>query len=1217
MATTGGTCLYKEARLNIEPAFPNSTVSITLPAASASTFGLQTRAKRTLTTEQFNGQDEDAFEKRHLASDGSMFFRRTHKYPRSFLWRILDGRKTLEIQATDLDHDFDHKLEANLTLLLHFTSAIRPFCISFAEPEDRDALTVFAITSASELYTITLHRDFFIRPAASEQEVSDWCKRSSLNLLTTHVPYRMVAVGANELLVSLENGGIVRLTRDSKDEVLWQEDLYQQHNWSLRGMLSWKGEQTVRFDNAELSPSSAAALALSPDRKHIIAVCLDHRLRMFNIASGKLTLQRDLLHNADGSHERTPPYFIGPSQSTLLQVVDRGGTAGGADYHVVTYSPVEHQFRFWGVRDADDETHGIYDAKDDVEFSPPIDELMDATVWTMEEFIVVSGPAGWRGVELWVRARSGPSSKVYSLRFDLDDSADRLATVWKSGWTTVDSGPLTVEGLRTNPANPGEQEYDPSDPNESNLTDQWLDFLFFPGRFTAATLETAHMYFRKGLDGSRSSKSPKGSLKERLCATVTTFATETQSSTPGPESYEQIVAEQWRAFYAIVRDLHKRRGESLSLAYDHKLDMPWLVLGDYLSAIRKCSDSEVATLNIAALAGSNQLASPLRRALPKREDKAENREATKLLNAAASFRRRYPPSFQQELKRQVELDLLQSRPITILDRMEQIELNCDITQLPTEEDLASFLVELGMELEDLNTDIFIGALYTLHTPTDEHRSPAKRNLQIARYGLNALLAISRETLETKYNILLDILFLVLFMQFDEAGEELSADFDAFEIFVQLIAEFKDCLVLNWLATTVWSHQSSTGPSSVGLMKTLGETLKTSQFPMTQTVLEGVHGLLASDIAIPLGLKAGTLTYWSDAWLASVFSSDFGEVVEDTMGILLVQKEYALAMEFSKFSTGSAWSTYLKGRIHIALSENDRAAVCFKKAAHNLAIGSEFDVQSADSANLVSIIDRDDFSEGLPRYYKHVLGLFEKVKAYSYVADFAHLGLRGLYGNEDVVLKSELLQRLFTASLHTARFSDAYTAMIRHNHGALKHNSLQELIKSMVAQSETTALFAFPFIGLVDDVDSILADLCHKTLNLASGPPWHQILYSFRISRGNFRGAASILHERLQRLKSTSSKNHDPAEESLTQCYLMIINALSSVGEQDQYILAEKRIDDTVAPSWTIGKAKKLLKREVVSLETLRREYQQELDRVAAIETGQFPFVDPTDDMDIL
>jgi len=171
---------------------------------------------------------------------------------------------------------------------------------------------------------------------------------------------------------------------------------------------------------------------------------------------------------------------------------------------------------------------------------------------------------------------------------------------------------------------------------------------------------------------------------------------------------------------------------------------------------------------------------------------------------------------------------------------------------------------------------------------------------------------------------------------------------------------------------------------------------------------------------------------------------------------------------------------------------------------------------------------------------------------------------------------------------------------------------------MVAQSQTTELLKFPFVGLTDSVDNILTSLCQKTLNLASGPPYHQILYSFRISRNNFRGAASILHERLQRLKTTSTKIHDPADESLTQCYLMIINTLSSVSKEDAYILAEQRIEATGGPpQWGIGQGKKLLKRQIITLDTLRKEYQAELDRVAAIESGQFPFVDPVDDMDIL
>ena len=270
MVKNGGTCLYKEARLNIEPAFPGSTIAFTLPANSTSTFGLRTAAKRAVITEKDVDQDEDAFARRHLATDGSMFFRRHHQYPRTFLWRVLDNRKMLEIQAADFDHDLSHTVEANLTLLLQFPSPIRPFCVAFSEPSDRDALTVFAITTSNELYTITLHRDFFLNPAASEQDVENWCKRSEPALFSGRIPYRLVSANVDELLVSLDDGAICRLIWD-KDSKSWDGSRYSHSSWSVRGFFSWTTQPTVKFDNMDLAIAAAAAVLSASRSEGVMA----------------------------------------------------------------------------------------------------------------------------------------------------------------------------------------------------------------------------------------------------------------------------------------------------------------------------------------------------------------------------------------------------------------------------------------------------------------------------------------------------------------------------------------------------------------------------------------------------------------------------------------------------------------------------------------------------------------------------------------------------------------------------------------------------------------------------------------------------------------------------------------------------------------------------------------------------------------------------------
>jgi hypothetical protein len=1050
MVENEGACLYREARLNIEPAFPGSTIAFTLPASSLTTFGARTTAKRSVVPEKYVDQDEDAFTRRHLATESSLYFRQRHAYPRSFLWRVLDNRKVLEIQSVDLDHDASDRFEANLTLVFRFPSPIRPFCVAFSEPTDRDALTIFAITTANDLYVLTVPRDFFSNPAASEQEIDTWCKRFEPTLFSGRIPYRLFAVHVAELLVALDDGAICRIHWD-KDSKLWDGSRYQHSNWSVRGLLSWKAQPTVRFDNADLAISAAAAAALSPDKKHILSVCLDHTLRMWNVASGKLGAHMDLLGQADRSLEKTgSSYSIGPSQAALMAVIPGPPTGpssglGDALYFLLTYSPKQHQFKLWGVRDADDAQQGLFDVCADAELVPPIDELMNTTVWTMEEFHLIPGALGWKGTELWVRARSGPSSRVYSLKFDPSDDADTVTLAWRNDWISVDAGPLTVDGLKNNPANPGEQSLDAAE-GEIDLFQEWLDFLFYPGRFTMATLETALVVFRRGLDQTRSGKLPnRGSLKERICGTITALASAMQRGTRGIHHFEEDVATQWQAFYGLVKDLHKRRGESLSLVYDRGTNMPWLALSDHLSAIRSCSDAEISTLNIRALSSSRVLSVPLRKAL----NRPETRGVPRLLNAASSFRRRLPLSIQQEVQRQIEMDLLQSRSLTVVDRMELIESQSELIQHVSDDDLSQLVEELGTEVKDLSTETFLRAIQTLGYE-DQGRTNAWK--QITRFGLKALLQVSQETLETDHNILLDLLVLVLVM-FVELEGETPEDFDASEVFMELLVQYKDCITVSWLASTVWAHPTATGPASAALNITLSEALKVSRkLPLTQTILEGIYGEKAFELPLPNEPKTNLLTYWSRGWIASVFKDgNYDSVVEDTMGKLLYQKEYDLAMDFSKFLPDGNWATYLKGRLHIALGENDVAAICFRKIAYSLgkcatmrqaeylltwiALG-HFSVEDSDSAGLVSETERNSFSEGLASYYGHIIGLFEKVKAYSYVADFARLGLRSLVGQEHQELKTDLLQRLFTASILTSRFEDAYSAMTRHNDAVL-------------------------------------------------------------------------------------------------------------------------------------------------------------------------------------
>ena len=52
-----------------------------------------------------------------------------------------------------------------------------------------------------------------------------------------------------------------------------------------------------------------------------------------------------------------------------------------------------------------------------------------------------------------------------------------------------------------------------------------------------------------------------------------------------------------------------------------------------------------------------------------------------------------------------------------------------------------------------------------------------------------------------------------------------------------------------------------------------------------------------------------------------------------------------------------------------------------------------------SAGLLSMIDVEYFHSGLPRYFQHVLALFETTKAFGHAAQFANLALQSLQSGQ--------------------------------------------------------------------------------------------------------------------------------------------------------------------------------------------------------------------------
>ncbi len=296
-----------------------------------------------------------------------------------------------------------------------------------------------------------------------------------------------------------------------------------------------------------------------------------------------------------------------------------------------------------------------------------------------------------------------------------------------------------------------------------------------------------------------------------------------------------------------------------------------------------------------------------------------------------------------------------------------------------------------------------------------------------------------------------------------------------------------------------------------------------------------------------------------------------------------------------------------------------------------------------SAGLIDDVEWNLFYSGPANYYSHIVALYDKQKAYSYVVDFARLSLQ-FHQDDEPTTRAEMLSRLFTAATASSRFELAHSTLMRMTNTALQHSCLKKLVERMCETLQTADLIALPFPGLQQAVDEIIYRRSREVVDVTRGCPWHMILYSLRISRNNYRGAAAALLGRLNKLQQAGEGDkpagYDVLDTPVTKMYLMLINTLSCVEPKQAWISADEdparsvgsghgamdaelhHVDGAAAGedagggdnggplSLLVSKKRasiEVSRRKVLSLADIRKQYQDELDRIAAIQNNQFEF----------
>ena len=931
---------YKETRTH----FPSSTsfINISIPSKGSPVKSSRTQKSRQAIADRSVHQPNPSSLLAHLAVEGSIHFRQSRRYPRSILCRLLSDRKTLELRALDLTRSTLDQDEAKIVLRLTFPSVIPKGGIALADPEDGNALSVFVLTQGSALFVLSLRPDFFVKKSATDGDGHEWVKKYTPAAFSLAQPHRIHAISPFEIFVSLDSGALVRMQRNAKDDgAHWKETTYNDGAWvsSIRGLIRWQGNNTVRHDGRSLDQSTLTAIAATTDSTWVFGVSLNHRLKGWNLETGQTEIVRDLL-NRNRQPQDVTSVMLNPSESGLVKVIKAERAREGDRFYLVTYSPHEDgQFKFWAVKGTLTGPTTLEDLFPEDKLRPPDPDPRGNTIWNLADFAVKGAESG-RGMEMWVLWQNNNNYKLYSLGFDLLD----LNEAWTRNWTA------TSREWRQEIKEPTFTKVDSAD-----VTEQWLDHLLYPYRYPESALEAALQDYSETLPHcnslARALQLP--SLRERLSSVVGSSVVLGRDSELAVdfEQYREAVDEQWRQFSRITNANVTKMRAAISLAYDSFTDMPWIISADGCSAIRECNSTELIYQNEAKLIQGNVTDDPTN-SLSRRwrhrkmweQFPAPPSIMAQLLYAATSFRSRFPSELEQACKTTIGTEVLQDPSQSPALRIEHFYESCNFAQrvdAETFEALDEHMKALG-GYSALSSQLFFATIDA--SPIEFRGRGRNSNLRSTAFGAHLLAQGAQEMILMNAQILEDLLILVVFIEMEihnthiEGGEPLQ-DFDAAELYASIFELLKQFEATRWLVSNTRTEDNRERESQPSRpTASIDSGTNTNAGGTTLTIVED---LFVNDVKpIPPGKEPASAVLTTNiqevvSWVNNEPVANPGNALVYVQCNFLINNDLDLAADFLKYQPRTPWSTYIKGRYHLARFDPDTAAIYFQKAAYGL------------------------------------------------------------------------------------------------------------------------------------------------------------------------------------------------------------------------------------------------------------------------------------------
>lgn len=634
--------------------------------------------------------------------------------------------------------------------------------------------------------------------------------------------------------------------------------------------------------------SAATAIQLTDlgldGAKFAVTVCLDHRMRIWNVADGQILYTGDIL-NAERNPQEIGKWTIDPSQTNLVQIVGRNPR----QRICATYSPLgAGEFKFWKIVAKDDHTITVEDIFPKNSLIPLTPSSSD--VWTMADF-VLSSPAD-SAIQLWTLWKNNMTYRIQRLELDRHN----MSQTWEDSWDGVYVDTSISQAETSGPCDP------------TDVTEKWLQMILKPGRFTKTTLETALSIYERGLGTNKELGKGRG-IAESICSVLGSTVTLDRGSS-GAMDYEQFRATSethWRRFYRLLVELDKQRGEAIGLALDPDSGLAWVVCADFLSAIRECSTLERLYHNLS-------------------RPEEEQVDQAALISSALSFMDGFGDNFLQLCKAVLKSELYEDSAQTDLERIQNFSDKSGFWRGITDEDCNQVIDALGQNFGTVTDQLYADVLGLMAAPVDAKM----RNLRhpLTEFGRKLIVKAVQESIELQWQVCFSQLILLVHMEFefDQEADALHHRVDIGSIFRQLVSALRRLELLKWLAKTEISVPVSR-PDKGGSPTA---SKKGNEEVQIVTALEANVGHLLGFANVKNEPLATTMT----DLVANLCASDSDiEVSPSLVQCSLIKRERAdLALDLVPFCDRDPFSVYVQGRVLLALKDFGSAAINFRKAA---------------------------------------------------------------------------------------------------------------------------------------------------------------------------------------------------------------------------------------------------------------------------------------------